>query len=711
MLCVAGTDGYFKRVNPAFTKALGYSENHLLSTPFLDFVHPDDQQKTRAEVAKLTVEEGTENFENRYRCKNGDYKWFNWMWCLDPVTDLLYAVARDVSAQKDVSTQKNKEEEATWIWQLLEESLNELYICDAETFRFIHVNSGARKNLGYSDEELKTQTPLDIKPEITRKIFEELISPLRSGDDKAVKFATVHERKDGSRYNVEVHLQLSKLGTLPVFIAIVFDLTERKRIQKELEETAYNLRRTQEIAQLGSFSLGIKAPERDMWSEEMYRILGRSPKQMPASRSDYIKHIVHPEDRAFVARAFTRSVEEAIPFDVQHRILRPNGTVRYVHGRAEPIAGKEGDITKLLGTLLDITHQKQNEHELSKAVEQTKAILDATVDGIITIGDCGNIQSFNKAAERIFLYSAEEVIGQNVKMLMPIPYHEDHNCYLQNYINTGQRKVIGVGREVIGKRKDGSVFPMELAVSETKLGKRRLFTGLVRDISEYRQMELEILQISEFDRQNIGQELHDGLGSQLSGIGMICQRLIQQLGEADSPLATNVSEIVAQIKEADYQARNIARGLVPVSTDPSGLRMALKRLSESAERTNGVSCFFVEKGEVLIKDAFTSTHLFRIAQEAFDNAVKHGKASRITIVAEKNRSCIALKVEDNGIGIPEILPEGRGVGLRTMQHRASVIGARLVIEQGKKGGTVVSCILNNMLATSEAPIAKDSIGR
>ncbi|MDH5326574.1 MAG: PAS domain S-box protein, partial [Gammaproteobacteria bacterium] len=136
------------------------------------------------------------------------------------------------------------------------------------------------------------------------------------------------------------------------------------------------------------------------------------------------------------------------------------------------------------GIVRDITERKNIERTLRATETRQRAVLEHTVDGIITINESGIVQDFNLAAEKIFGYQADEVIGNNINVLMPNPYAREHDSYLKNYFQTGKARIIGIGRDVEGMRKDGSTFPLELAVSEMVIDGERLFSGIVRDITE-----------------------------------------------------------------------------------------------------------------------------------------------------------------------------------------------------------------------------------
>lgn len=333
------------------------------------------------------------------------------------------------------------------------------------------------------------------------------------------------------------------------------------------------------------------------------------------------------------------------------------------------------------------------EQKLRESEARYRSILETTVDAIITINDRGKIRTFNQAAENLFQYKDTDVIGKNVKVLMPEPYKREHDDYIKNYLQTGHRKIIGIGREVTGRRKDGSTFPMYLAVSEVTLSDHRIFTGIIRDISEQRRLEQEILRISEHERRRIGQDLHDGLGQMLTGIGLISKNIAEQLSKEEHSLAEETSEITTLIREADQHARELARGLVPVEFDTEGLTAALDRLTSHAKKLFDIECTFKSSGKIQFEDATNVTHLYRIAQESVSNAVKHGNASRVEIQLSGTDSHVRLRVRDNGIGFPDDWDEHGGLGVRIMQFRASLIGANLEVSDADEGGALITCTM------------------
>jgi PAS domain S-box-containing protein len=341
-------------------------------------------------------------------------------------------------------------------------------------------------------------------------------------------------------------------------------------------------------------------------------------------------------------------------------------------------------------TLRSQAQRRQAASALRDSAERLRAILETAVEGIITIDERGIIESFNLAAERIFGYKAKEVIGRNVSVLMPSPYREQHDTYIGNYLRTGHAKIIGTGREIVARRKNGTVFPMDLSVSEVRLADRRLFTGFIRDITERKRLEKEILEISEREQRRIGHDLHDGLCQHLAGIELMSQVLEQKLARHSKAAAARAGDIAKNVREAISHTRLLARGLSPVTLESEGLMSALQELALSTEKIFRVTCRFDCNPPVLVEDYPAAMHLFRLAQEAVSNAIKHGKAKRILIRLKEEWGRMTLSVIDNGSGFPTPIPKSKGMGLQIMQSRAGMIGGTLTIERNAVGGTSVT---------------------
>ena len=268
---------------------------------------------------------------------------------------------------------------------------------------------------------------------------------------------------------------------------------------------------------------------------------------------------------------------------------------------------------------------------------------------MITIDELGTIESLNPAAERLFGYGSSELLETNINDLMPEPFHSEHDRYLRNYLRTGNAKIIGIGREVTGLRKDRTTFPMNLSVSEVRVGGRRLFTGIVHDLSGRRELERQILEAAANEQRRIGQDLHDSLCQDLVGIAFAIDHAQRALSRRAA--GKSLAKLSNAVRAAAGQARDLARGLNPVDLK-SGLWSALDSLAVKVSQSFGVHCAFRWDRVARVRDETTATHLYRIAQEAVGNAVRHGKAQRIEITLASRGGTLVLAVADNGIGVP-----------------------------------------------------------
>jgi len=230
---------------------------------------------------------------------------------------------------------------------------------------------------------------------------------------------------------------------------------------------------------------------------------------------------------------------------------------------------------------------------------------------------------------------------------------------------------------------------------EARVQQRTL--ALTDEMVERGRLEEEILNISERERQRIGHDLHDSLGQHLTATAMAGAVLQEKLAAGSLPQATDASHLVRLVEQAVELTRQLSRGLAPVEMTGEGLMDSLRELAASTKNQSGILCEFICGEPVLVYHAPTSTHLYRIAQEAVNNVVKHAQASRIILRLSGNDDVIELVVEDNGVGAPQPPPKGRGMGLQIMNHRADMIGASFSMRRLAEGGTSVTCTLRERL--------------
>lgn len=373
----------------------------------------------------------------------------------------------------------------------------------------------------------------------------------------------------------------------------------------------------------------------------------------------------------------------------------------------------------LINTQLEgeIGQRRNTEDELRQSNERLRAIVEHAVDGIITIDARGRITSFNPAAERLFGYRSEEVCGKNVSLLMPPPYSREHDQYLDRYLKTGEARIIGIGREVRGRRKDGTVFPVDLSVSESRIGSWHMFTGIVRDITDRKEAEETIRRQQQDLEDFVSIVAHDLKHPVVSIAGLLSILEEDNRDRLDDESRENVR---LAISECDHMRSIISQlshlsSIGRMQTEPELVHLP-SLIQQVARRLDPARA---EKGvEVRIECADLSVMIEKVQIEEalenlLDNAIKYGcrePGDRVCISARVDSIGLEIKVVDSGPGIPaqfhqrvfelfrRLEPgqsDGTGVGLAAVRKLVQSVGGSVELEseEGKGATFTIRCPL------------------
>ena len=574
-------------------------------------------------------------------------------------------------------------------------------------------NRGAERLYGYTEADALKLHVGDLVAEDEHAAQEQVLIRIAQGEE-IKSFETRRVAQNGKLLDVWSTIpQLTDDRGHPTAVALTDrDVTDRKRKEVEIRQLAVELeeRVQQRTAELETANTNLQHRERQFraladnvpalfsyvdatqryrFANKRYEDQFRRPTQKIIGLT--VKELLgdgpYEVARPYIEQALSgKRVEYDAEFEFHDN--------RYVmHVNLVPEVSEHGSVIGFFTLVHDVTERKRSEDALAESERRMRAIVDTAADAIITIDERGLIDSFNPAAERMFGYCSAEAVGQNVKVLMPEPHREQHDAYLSRYLETGEARIIGIGRELVGQRQDGSTFPIDLAVSKYHDGIQEMFTGIIRDISERKALQRDLLTIVSEEQRRIGQDLHDSVGQKLTGLGLLAGSLALSL-EEHSPADMEVANrIVTGVEKSLAQIRKLSKGLLPVEVEAEGLRAALTELADATTHDAGVVCDFDCHPPVQVENNETATHLYRIAQEAVTNALKHGAPRHLQISLTGDGTQLILRIRDDGKGITSAAWQAKGSGLKTMQYRAALIGATLSIDPAKKGGTLVTCRL------------------
>ena len=694
-------DGVYSR---RWREMLGYGEDELMPEcdEWMGPVHPEDLPHfEEALQAYLEGRTSTLVHEQRVLSKDGSWKW---------ILTRGMLVSRDADGKplRLIGTHSDITElrlvQKLQIHAVLDSSAEAKLLVEYDG-AISYANSAAKEVFGYTMEEL-LEIEIDMLVPLAQREGHARYRAdfLRNPDRRPIGFnqnisAT---RKDGTVFPVEIGVSPIRMDNRMIVMVSVVDITERKLAEDMLKEQEGKLRAIYEgsndaimlLTEKGFFDCNLRTLE----------MFGLESKEVFTSS--------HP---AHVSPPFQSDGRDSMTASVEHITLalrQGSDRFEWVHRRSSGddfpadvmlSAFDYGGERVLQATVRDITERKHAEELLERESYRNEMLLRMASDGIHILDLDGSVTEVNDVFCQMLGYSRDEMLSMNVT--------EWDVQWRATELKARVRDVVKYGAvfETLHRRKDHSVINVEINAIQVVIGGQQLLYCSARDITERKQVEVailkakesaeaalkrakmaehKILNISEETRERIGQELHDNLGQHLTGVAFLSEVLSTKLkkqGWADMQL---VSKITSLINEAVLNTRQLAQGLYPVELKAAGLQAMLSQLANHVRSIYKIDCevefdemFWAEGPDVAI-------NLFRIAQEASNNAIKHGGATQIIIKTSAAPDFCTLEISDNGRGL-NWRGEHSGLGMHTMQYRASLVGATLRFDVSSNGGTSV----------------------
>ena len=567
------------------------------------------------------------------------------------------------------------------------------------------IDDMAGRLLGSTASALQEAELLQLMdPGDRRMAHETLRERLKACSDLDIDF----RRLDG----VWLRMRGGRLPDRAEAFGIVVSIGQRRREQQNLARLASIIASTDD-AIVGKDLEGTVTD----WNAAAERIFGYGAADIIGRPIALLVPPGQEEEEREILRRIARG-ERVEHFETKRR--RKDGKIIEVSVTISPVTDRDGKIVGASKIARDVTAANRAQQTLLEREGLLQSVLDTVPDAMIVIDTKGTIQSFSKAAERLFGYSANEATGRNVNILMPEPDHSRHDAYLARYMRTGEKRIIGVGRLVIGKKRDGTTFPMELAVGEVKLGARQFFTGFVRDLTEREQtqqklqeLQAELVHMARFTAlgemaSTLAHELNQPLtavASYLNG----ARRLIDGGKPADLPVARGAIESAAeQALRAGQIIRRLREFLARGESDrqQEDIRALIEEASALAlvgAREVGVR-FNLQVPENVPPVLADKVQIQQVVLNLMRNAIEamaESAARELTVsIFPAAGSLVQVDVADTGTGIaPDIMaqlfqpfvtskPHGMGVGLSISRTIVEAHGGRLWAEARPGGGTV-----------------------
>jgi len=696
IITVQDASGRFTYANEAVIHHLGYSPSELLGRNALDFLHPDDveamRERFRVILASPDDQPERNRFEYRFRHRDG-----RWCWLESVAVNALAnpTVLGIIAHSRDITGRKANEDKLSLnyaryrtVSDLSAGAVHE-YVMNAEGAYELEWVLGTERVYGCDEQEYRrlgwqSFHFMDGWEAASRERTRRYLA------GETVEFTVPIRRADGYIRWVEVKnrpILDPATGRYTRLVGVAVDITERKQAADALRESEFRYRTVAELSSgfVYEASVDSEGEAKIVWaSPGLETFFGASFEEL--NRLGW-RHVFFPADHATAIQRRKRlRMGERTQVELALKTLR--GDTRWIHLANQPIVGLDGSVNRFIGVVHDITDRKTNEEVLRS---QALAI-EVMHEGVVLSDSGGVIRMTNPAFDRMFGFGAGSLIGKHLSQLPCDPPLDRRIAEFADEATARAGAPLVSELTVRGARDGDAGLFIEAAITSLVLRGERFWLTMLQDATTRRLLEREVLEASNREQQRIGNDLHDGLGQELTGIALLLRGL-ENRAEREAPaLSASIEEVALLVNDAIFTTRALARGLSPVTFDRGGLALALEELARrlSAMFHINVRCEAddsVERG----LESVNALHLYRIAQEAVTNAAQHGSAGQVMIDLRADGERGLLRIEDNGHGFNTAVQQSKGLGLRIMHYRAQMMAGSLRIESARSQGTTVSC--------------------
>jgi PAS domain S-box-containing protein len=566
--------------------------------------------------------------------------------------------------------------------------------------QLLSANQQAVTMLGFaSTEELLQKNIFDLTPpEEHERVRADFNAAFKTGSLRNVEFAMVRSNGEGLRVEWSATVSLGIEGRSTGLLSVMRDVTERQRAQHALQASEERFRQLAHHIREVFWMTNPERTEIIYVSPAYEEIWGKSCQSLYADPGSWLES-VHPEDRKRVQG--TLEFMTLGEYDEIYRIVRPDGSLRWVQDRAFPVRDDRGKVYRLVGIADDITKRKQAWDALGESEARKRAIMQAALDGIITIDHEGRMVELNTAVEKIFAHNRTKLSGINVIEIVPSAFRAWFQSGLDNDFAGDKGPTLGSRIEMPALRADGSRFSAEFTITRIKLAGKPMFTIYIRDITQRKRAEAElralpqrIIKAQEAERSRIARDLHDGINQMIASVKMRLHKVessLPDLKPAAREILARCDRLLVKVLEEN---RRIAHNLRPTDLDNLGLADACASFCNEVQSRAGIKVQHRIELPATRLPAATELHLFRIVQEAINNIEKHSSATTVKLHFKIEDNAVVLKIKDDGRGFDSKTSKrgkgtGHGLGLTNMRERALSLGGSYEIQSTKGKGTTI----------------------